>query len=163
MQGEGRSSFLLHWSEFCSTSLFVWTGKRQSCQSTKFSIVLFICYVTQAIHLQTVTSQSTLAFIHCLKRFIARWGLPKCFISNNGKTFKPGSKYLNNMLKDETAQKFLSGCNITWQFNVEMILWCGGAFERMVRSTKRCLRKLIGCVHFSMEKFTTALGDSEAV
>ena len=44
-----------------------------------------------------------------------------------------------------------------------MASWWGGAFEKIVRSTKRCLRKLIGCAHFSLEEFTTALVEIEAV
>ena len=113
--------------------------------------------------MEAVTSQSMLAFIHGLKRFTARRGFPKRFISDNGKTFKTAAKYLQNMFKDRDVRRFLSDHKITWQFNVEMAPWWGGAFERMVRSTKICLRKLIRRAHFSLEEFTTALAESEAV
>lgn len=94
-----------------------------------------------------------------MKRFAARRGLPRQFILDNGKTFKVASKYL----KDGAVQEYLSGHGITWQFNVERAPWWGGAFERMVRSTKRCLRKLIGRAHFSHEELNTALAEIEAV
>ncbi|KAL5467046.1 hypothetical protein EMCRGX_G031213 [Ephydatia muelleri] len=48
----------------------------QSSKSNKVWIALFTCYVTRAVHLDTVQDQSTLTFIRCLKRFIARRGLP---------------------------------------------------------------------------------------
>jgi len=141
--------------------LMVCTGRRG--QSMKIWIALFTCYITRAVHLETVTNQSTLAFIHCLKRFAARRGLPRRFISDNGKTFKAAAKYLDSVFKDSAVQEYLSGRGITWQFNVERAPWWGGAFERMVKSTKRCLRKLIGRAHFSHEELTTALAEIEAV
>ena len=78
------------------------------------------------------------------------------------------SRLLQNTCKAcsrmETYDAFsLTTIVIAWQFNVEMAPWWGGAFERMVRSTKRCLRKLIERAHFSLEEFTTALTEIEAV
>ena len=67
----------------------------QSSQSSKVWMALFTCYVTRAVHLDVVPNQSTPAFIRCLKRFVARRGLPRRFISDNGKTFKAASKYLD--------------------------------------------------------------------
>ena len=60
-------------------------------------------------------------------------------------------------------QTYLSGLGITWQFNVELAPWWGGAFERLVRSTKRCLRKQIGRAGFSLDEMITALAEIEAV
>ena len=134
-----------------------------SSQSDKVWIALFTCYVTRAVHLDTVPDQSTLTFIRCLKRFIARRGLPRRFISDNGKTFKAASKYLETIFKDGLVQEHLTGLGVTWQFNVERAPWWGGAFERMVRSMKRCLKKFIGRAHFSLDELTTALSEIEAV
>ena len=125
-------------------------------------MALFTCYVTRAVHLDAVTDQFTPAFIKCLKRFVARRGLPRQFISKNGKTFKAASKYLDTTFKDGSVQEHLTGLGVTWQFNVERALWWGGAFERMVRSTKRCLKKLIGRDHLSRWA-TMALAEIEAV
>ena len=131
--------------------------------STKVWISLFTCYVTRAVHLDVVPDQSTLTFIRCLKRFVARRGLPSQFISDNGKTFKAAAKYLDTVFKDSTLQRHLNGVGVTWKFNVERAPWWGGAFERMVRSTKRCLKKLIGRSHISLDELTTALAEIEAV
>ena len=118
----------------------------QSSPSTKVWIALYTCYVTRAVHLDAVLDQSTTAFICCLKRFVARRSLPKRFISDNGKTFKAAATYLDNVFKDGTVKQHLDGLGVTWQFNVERAPWWGGAFERMVKSTKRCL-KMIGRAH----------------
>ena len=50
-------------------------------------------------------------------------------LSDNGKMFKAATKSIQD---------------VKWIFNVPKALWWGGVFERMVRSTKRCLRKIIG-------------------
>lgn len=116
--------------------------------------------MTRAVHLDVVPDQTTFAFIHCLKRFVARRGLPKRFISNNGKTFKAASNYLKAVFRGGVVH---AGLGVAWQFNMERAPWWGGAFERMVRSTKRCLKKLIGRAHFSLDELTTALAEIEAV
>lgn len=41
--------------------------------------------------------------------------------------------------------------------------WWGGIFERLVRSTKRCLRKVIGQARFSWDELSTAVIEAEAV
>jgi hypothetical protein len=41
--------------------------------------------------------------------------------------------------------------------------WWGGAFERLVRSTKQCLRKLIGRAQFSFDELVTTLAEIESV
>ena len=135
----------------------------RSSQSNKVWMAVFTCYITRAVHLDAVPDQSTPAFMRCLKRFVARRGLPRRFISDNGKTFKAASKYLDAVFKDGSLQEYLTGLGVTWQFNVERAPWWGGALERMVRSTKCCLKKLIGRAHFSLDVLTTALAETEAV
>jgi len=129
----------------------------------KVWICLYTCYVTRAVHLDAVPDQSTESFIRCLKRFAARRGLPTRFISDNGKTFKAASKYLKTVFKDGKVKEYLSGLGTEWIFNIERAPWWGGAFERMVQSTKRCLRKLIGRAQFSLDELVTALAEIESV
>ena len=57
------------------------------------------------------------------------------------------------MFKDSELEEHLMGLGVTWQFNVEKAPWWGGAFERMIRSTKQCLKKLMA----------TALAEIKAV
>ena len=51
-------------------------------------ICLFTCCVTRAVHLDIVTDMSAETFMRCLKSFAARRGMPRKFVSDNGKTFK---------------------------------------------------------------------------
>ena len=43
------------------------------------------------------------------------------------------------MLKDRDVQNYLSHVGVNWVFNLEKAPWWGGMFERLVKSTKRCL------------------------
>ena len=77
-------------------------------------------------------SLSVIACNQFLRRFISRYEAPELMISDNGKAF----------ISDE-VQTFAANKNIRWRFNVEAAPWQGGFFERMIKSTKRCLKKLL--------------------
>ena len=126
-------------------------------------ICLFTCFVTRAVHLDIVLDMSTPTFIRCLKRFAARRGLPRRFISDNGKTFKAASKFLKSVFKDDTVRDHLAEKGCEWTFNVERAPWWGGAFERMVQSTKRCLRKMVGQASLTHDELITAVTEIESI
>ena len=96
-------------------------------------------------------------FLRCLKRFAARWGLPRKFLSDNGKTFQAVAKFLYAVFKDLTVQEYLTAQGSQWIFNVDYAPWWGGVFKHMVRSTKRCLRKMIGQASFTRDELLTAV------
>ena len=64
----------------------------------KVWICLYTCCVTRAVHLEVVPDLTTAAFLRSLKRFTARRGLPRRFVSDNGKTFKTASKTIKAMM-----------------------------------------------------------------
>ena len=132
-------------------------------KTCKLWMCLFICFVTRAVHLDIVADMSSETFIRCLKRFAARRGLPQKFISNNGKTFKAASKFLDSVFQDNTVSSYLSGKGCDGTFNVERAPWWGGAFERMVQSTKRCLNKMIGQANLTHDEILTAVTEIESI
>ena len=67
------------------------------------------------------------------------------------------------MLKDQDVKKYLSHVGVEWTFNLEKAPWWGGIFERLIKSTKRCLRKMIGQAKFSYDEMHTALVEIEAI
>ena len=103
-----------------------------------------LCCVTRAINLELVDELSTPAFIRCLKRFTARRGLPRRIVSDNAKTFKAAAKAIECMLNHPDVKGHLLNLKVEWIFNLEKAPWWGRLFERLVKSTKRCLRKMIG-------------------
>ena len=131
--------------------------------SSKVWICLFTCLVTRAIHLDIVSDLSTPTFIRCLKQFAARRGLSRKFLSDNGKTFKAAAKFISSVFKDETVQEYLVDQGSQWIFNIECAPWWGGVFEQMVKSNKRCLRKMVGRANFSLDELLSAVVEIEAV
>ena len=132
-------------------------------ETSKVWLCLFICAVIRAVHLELVPDMSTSAFFRCLKRFVARRGIPSRFISDNAQTFKCAAKMLQAMLKQSEVQQYLTNNKILWTFNVEKAPWWGGIFELMVKSTKRCLRKVVGRVKLYYDELQTVLVEIESV
>ena len=131
--------------------------------ASKAWICLYTCCVTRAVHLDLVTDLSTPTFIRSLKRFTARRGLPTKMISDNGRTFKSAAKVIHSIVTHRDVQQYLAGLGVKWIFNLPKAPWWGGIFERLVGSTKRCLRKVIGQARFSWDELWTAVVEAEAV
>ncbi|XP_075157834.1 uncharacterized protein LOC142231101 [Haematobia irritans] len=68
-------------------------------QPYKTYIAIFVCFVTKAVHIETVTDLSTEAFFAALKRFIGRRGVPSDIFCDNATNFIGK----NNHLKDLQA------------------------------------------------------------
>ena len=112
---------------------------------------------------ELVLDLSAVTFIWCLKRFAARRGLPRRIVSDNAKTFKATAKAIDSMLKDRNVQNYLFHVGVNWVFNPEKVPWWGGMFARWIKSTKRCLQKLIGQARFSYDEMHTAVVEIEAI
>ena len=129
----------------------------------KVWICLYTCCVTRAVHLDIVSDLTTAAFLRSLKRFSARRGLPRLFVSDNGKTFKAASKAIKEIMQHQDVQQYLSGVGVEWRFNLPRAPWWGGVFERMIRMTKRCLKKLIGRGRLNLDELNTLIIEIEGV
>ncbi|UYV84151.1 hypothetical protein LAZ67_X001338, partial [Cordylochernes scorpioides] len=128
---------------------------------TKAWIVLFTCAVFRAIHLELVTSLSTEAFIQALRRFIARRGRPTVIYSDNGTNFVGA----NNALKALNWKKIVLDQNlhkISWKFIPPTSAWWGGWWERLIRSIKDLLVRILGHSSVYYEEMSTILCDAEA-
>lgn len=97
------------------------------------------------------------------KRFAAKRGMPKNILSDNGKSFKAAAVFLERVIKDRTAVNHLATVGTEWLFNIEKAPWWGGVFERLVKSTKRCLRKFVGQARFSLDELHTAVVEVESI
>ena len=141
----------------------LYVGKDRGEDGNKVWICLFTCCVTRAVHLDLVRDMLAPTFIRALKRFAARRGLPRQMLSDNAKTFKATAKTLKTIFDSQDVKDYLSGVGIKWKFNLEKAPWWGGVFERMVRSTKRCLKKVVGQARFSFDELHTALVEIEGI
>uniref|UniRef100_A0A0M3HVD7 Integrase catalytic domain-containing protein n=1 Tax=Ascaris lumbricoides TaxID=6252 RepID=A0A0M3HVD7_ASCLU len=99
--------------------------------ASKRWIALFTCLITRAVHLEIAEDLSVLSLVECLRRFIARRGLPREIISDNG---------TNMVLTAKSLKDIPDACSVKWTFITAFAPWKGGVYERLVGLTKTCLR-----------------------
>ena len=132
------------------------TGDMKTCY-----IVLFVCCTSRALHLDLIEDLTGPTFICSLRRFSARRGTPDIINSDNAKTFKFTRKFLDKLSCDYSFLSFLQSKRIQWIFNLERSPWWGGHFERLVGSTKRCLKKVLGNAKLKFDELLTVLIEIE--
>lgn len=135
-------------------------------ENKKAYIALFTCAVTRAVHLELVSDLTTDAFLLAFKRFIARRGICSVIYSDNAKTFKKAEKDLKSLwtlMNGKEIQELFANKRIRWKYIVERAAWWGGMWERLVRSVKTCLRKVLGRSYLNFEELQTLICEVEAV
>ena len=115
------------------------------------------------MHLEVVVNLSVSSFIRCLKQFIAMRGILRRIVSDNGKIFKGAARFIKKIMSNNEVIDYLAEKGVEWQFNVERAPWWGGMFERMVGSTKKCLRKMIGQARLTFDEMNTAIVEVERI
>ncbi|XP_058983183.1 uncharacterized protein LOC131804368 [Musca domestica] len=104
----------------------------RGCRISKGYICLFVCFATEAIHLEPVSDLSTPAFIAALARFVARRGCPRHIYSDNGKNFVgAGREIRSNLMKiisetrDDSVTRY-GFQKLEWHFNPAAAPHMGG-------------------------------------
>ena len=107
---------------------------------------LFTCMTTRAVHIELAGELSTDSFILALHRFISRRGNPKTISSDNGSNFVGAERELSTALQKLDQNRIrndLSKRDIEWKFNPPASPWMGGAWESLVKSTKKALKTVV--------------------
>lgn len=128
--------------------------------------MLFTCAVTRAVHLELVHDMTTASFLLAFRRFVSRRGLCRVVYSDNALTFKRATKELTelwNVMRHPDVIDHFSNAGIEWKFIVERAPWWGGFYERLVRSVKGALKKVIGRRVLDSQELATILTEVEAV
>ena len=79
--------------------------KGEGLQMRKVYFALFTCCVTWAVHLELVEDLSVETFKQCLRRFVARRGIPALIVLDNAKTFKGTEKELRTLFRHPQVKK----------------------------------------------------------
>ena len=87
-----------------------------------------------------------------LRRFVARRGIPRLFVSDNFKTFK-----------SEEIKNFVSNLFINWEFILERSPWWGGFYERLVGLVETCIKKVVSRARLLFEELNTIIIEIEGV
>ena len=144
--------------------LYVAEGNKAMVESTsKVYVCLYTYASTRAIHLELTHRLSVQAFLLSFRRFVSRQGVPANLISDNASTFKSASKEVKGICRSEEIQKYLANRGVTWQFIVEKAPWLGGFWERLVRSVKRVLKRIVGRSTLNYDELHTLLLEIESI
>lgn len=65
-------------------------------------------------------------------------------------------------MKEPELLEHFSEKEIKWKFIAERAAWWGGFWERLVRSVKGCLKRVMGRASLSFEELTSLLSEIEA-
>lgn len=125
-------------------------------------LVIFTCGIYRAVHLELVTSMSTEAFLGVFRRFISRRGRPKTVYSDNGLNFV-GSASLLKEVDWKKVEKVSAIMKISWKFNPPSAAWWGGFWERLIRSVKDILKRVVGKACLNYEEMSTILCETENI
>ena len=124
---------------------------------------LFTCASTRAVHLELTRGLNVQDFLLAFRRFPSRRGLPATIQSDNAKTFQSSSKEIQKIARSPEVWRYLTNHQITSNFIVEKAPWWGGYWEKLVRSIKSPIKKVIGWSTLSYDEMCTLLTEVEAV
>lgn len=102
---------------------------------------MHICFATEAIHVELLTSLSTKVFLAALDRFIRRRGLPQSVFSDRDTNFVGAARKISethNFLSQASGDihRHLANQHISWIFNPPNAPNFGGLWEAGVKSVK---------------------------
>ncbi|XP_075157769.1 uncharacterized protein LOC142231036 [Haematobia irritans] len=145
------------------------TSRLRNARLEKGYAVVFVCFSTRAIHLETCSSLTSDAFLAAFDRFVGRRGYPAKVFSDNGTNFVGANRILVNEHKKflQSAEKSLvdkysvHGCS--WHFIPPQAPHMGGLWEAGVKSMKVHLKKVAGNLKYTFEEFSTLLIRIESI
>lgn len=129
---------------------------------SKIWIVIFTCAIYRAVHLECVDSINTEQFILAVARFIYKQGRISIIYSDNGTNFAKAAR-LFGKLNWNKIQKSTEVHRIQWIFNPPASPWWGGFWERIVRTLKEYLRKILGQSKLNKVELDTTLAFVESL
>ncbi|XP_021965751.1 uncharacterized protein LOC110860944 [Folsomia candida] len=129
---------------------------------SKTWMVLFTCAVYRCVHLELVHELSTDIFLLALDRFVSRRGRPTKIYTDNGTNFT-GAENLFKALDWNKIQITTQLHRIQWIFNPPSAPWWGGWWERLIRSIKDLLKRMLGHSKLNYYELETFICEAEGV
>lgn len=136
----------------------------------KAYILVIVCFVTKALHLELCSDLKTSTFLASLRRFISRRGRPTEIYCDNASTFKSANSELHNLYKLQKSsehrtqvQSFSAENGITFHFIPCYSPVFAGLWESAVKSTKFLLKRTVQRAVITYEQLSTVLCEIEAV
>ncbi|KAK6762459.1 hypothetical protein RB195_023253 [Necator americanus] len=108
--------------------------------------IIMTCPVTRLLHLELVSDMTTANLLNALRRFFAGRGVPTSITSDNGPYFLLGEQILQDavlpVINDKSFANAMATKGITWK-TTPYAPWKGAFYERLIKSVKHSLYKVI--------------------
>ena len=134
------------------------TTKRYGC--------IFTCFTSRAVHLEVAHTLDTNSFLACFQRFVARRGYPKSVYSDNGTNLVAGCKEIKEQLASWNQARIadsLSQQGVQWHFNPPAASHMGGVWERLIRSVRSVLQRVLKEQIVNDEQLLTIMTEAEKI
>ena len=89
--------------------------------------------------------------------------MPSTLIPDNAKTLKAMSKEVKKLVSAKGLHAQLESQGVKWRFILDRSPWQGGMWERLIRSVKRCIIKIVGRAMLSFVELSTLLVEIESI
>jgi hypothetical protein len=158
--------------------LILKTQKKNQANSPyqKAYVCIFSCATTRMVHFELTNDMTTDEFLQAFRRMYNRRGLCNTLWSDNQTTFKKASKNITWLFEASQQklksvwkkidplrlQREMASQGIRWKFITERSPHRGGWWERICRSLKEPLRKILGKALLTYTEMYTVLTDIEA-
>ncbi|XP_062710719.1 uncharacterized protein LOC115269391 [Aedes albopictus] len=129
-------------------------------------VLLATCLTIRAIHLQVAHTLTTDSCIMAIRNVIGKRGTPAVIYSDQGTNFRGASKELEASMENldfERLKTEFTTPHTTWIFNPPASPHMGGAWERLIRTVKQNLNKLLPSRSLSYEVLENLLIEVENV
>ena len=130
-------------------------------ETHKVWIVIFTCSLSRAVHLEIMQNMSAEQFIMALRRFISRRGKPNLILSDNAKTFQKSKEILQELFENKEVKKYLTVSRIKWTNILSKAPWHGSIYERLIKSVKRSLKKILRNASVTQDELYTLIVEIE--
>ena len=137
--------------------------KNKNGDRVKVYILIFTCFNTRAVHLEAVDSMTTAEFILAFIRFVNRYGIPSVVYSDNAKSFIQAGNIIEQLLSSSEFEEKFRVASISHKTIPIYAAWYGAAWERLIKTVKHCLFKVLGRSIPTLPEFVTFLSDIQKI
>ena len=126
-------------------------------------ISLFTCLNVRAVHLELLPSMTCKDFLMAFVRFCNTHSIPDTLYCDNAQSFISATNILSKSFIDNEFSNYLTTNSIKFYRIPLYAAWFGAPWERLLRTIKACLFKLLGRKHTYYFNLITLLSDIKQV
>ncbi|XP_053599221.1 uncharacterized protein LOC128669064 [Microplitis demolitor] len=155
--------------DYCGP-LYIKGKRHRNRQRVKVYVVVFVCMVTKAVHLEIASDLTSETFIAARKRLFSRRGKSTDIFSDNATNFVGANRELEevyNLLQStehkNSIKKYAEKEKIKWHFIPPRAPHFGELWEAAVKSFKHHLVRTVGDTLLTYDQLETCMVEIEAI